>query len=187
LIVWTSLLIPLLSQVTLGFRADRTPDAVPSIQLVILPLVSTFPGLGWLGSRIIYLSLGKASHTLHYHLGLQYLYESVFPDRRTVHYHDPQLTFMQLFIGLLLAVISSYMAYRAKSLSRDGAFAAALMGTIIFGLAGGNGLYYYWRFLSLLRRLLAFSRTVRRTWMRNIQRAGSEMPARSLVTAAWPP
>ncbi len=43
---------------------------------------------------------------------------------------------MQLFIGLLLAVASSYIAYRAKSLSRDGAFAAALMGTIIFGLGG---------------------------------------------------
>ena len=43
---------------------------------------------------------------------------------------------MQLFVGVLLAVASSYIAYRAKSLSRDGAFAAALMGTIIFGLGG---------------------------------------------------
>ena len=43
---------------------------------------------------------------------------------------------MQLFIGLILAVASSYIAYRAKSLSRDGAFAATLMGTIIFGLGG---------------------------------------------------
>jgi len=55
LIVWTSLLIPLLSQVTLGFRADRTPDAVPSIQLVILPLVSTFlAAVGWAAGLYFY-------------------------------------------------------------------------------------------------------------------------------------
>jgi hypothetical protein len=48
LIVWVSLLIPLFSQVALGFRPDRTPDAVPSVQLVILPLVSIFLALiGW--------------------------------------------------------------------------------------------------------------------------------------------
>jgi uncharacterized protein (TIGR00297 family) len=43
---------------------------------------------------------------------------------------------MQLFIGLLLAVTGSYIAYHAKSLSKDGAFAAAFIGTIIFGLGG---------------------------------------------------
>jgi uncharacterized protein (TIGR00297 family) len=43
---------------------------------------------------------------------------------------------MQLFVGLILAVTSSYLAYRAQSLSKDGAFAAALIGTIIFGLGG---------------------------------------------------
>ena len=43
---------------------------------------------------------------------------------------------MQLFIGLLLAVTSSFIAYRAQSLSKDGAFAAAFIGTIIFGLGG---------------------------------------------------
>jgi uncharacterized protein (TIGR00297 family) len=50
---------------------------------------------------------------------------------------------MQLFIGLILAVTSSYLAYRAQSLSRDGAFAAALIGMIIFGLGG-------WQWASLL-------------------------------------
>ena len=55
LIVWTSLLIPLLPQVTLGFRADRTPNAVPSVQLVILPLVSTFlAAVGWAAGLYIY-------------------------------------------------------------------------------------------------------------------------------------
>ncbi len=43
---------------------------------------------------------------------------------------------MQLIIGLLLAVVSSYLAYRAHSLSKDGAFAAIVIGTVIFGLGG---------------------------------------------------
>ena len=55
LTVWISLLIPLLSQIALGFRPDRTPDAVPSIQLVILPLVSTFLALvGWVAGLYFY-------------------------------------------------------------------------------------------------------------------------------------
>ena len=55
LIVWISLLIPLLSQVALGFRPDRTPDPVPAIQLVILPLVSTFLALaGWAAGLFFY-------------------------------------------------------------------------------------------------------------------------------------
>jgi uncharacterized protein (TIGR00297 family) len=43
---------------------------------------------------------------------------------------------MQLLIGLILAVIISYIAYVAQSLSRDGAFAAVILGTLIFGLGG---------------------------------------------------
>jgi hypothetical protein len=55
LIVWTSLLIPVLSQVALGFRPDRTPDPVPSVQLVILPLVSAFLALaGWAAGLFFY-------------------------------------------------------------------------------------------------------------------------------------
>ena len=55
LIVWVSLLIPSISRVALGFRPDRTPDAVPSIQLVILPLLSTFLALtGWASGLYYY-------------------------------------------------------------------------------------------------------------------------------------
>jgi hypothetical protein len=55
LTIWTSLLIPLVSQVALGFRPDRTPDAVPSIQLVLLPLVSIFLALaGWAAGLYFY-------------------------------------------------------------------------------------------------------------------------------------
>ena len=43
---------------------------------------------------------------------------------------------MQLIIGFLLAVIIAYLAYRARSLDRNGANAAFVVGTVIFGLGG---------------------------------------------------
>ncbi len=48
LFAWISLLIPSFPRVALGLRPDQLPDAVPSVQLIILPLVSTFLALsGW--------------------------------------------------------------------------------------------------------------------------------------------
>jgi uncharacterized protein (TIGR00297 family) len=43
---------------------------------------------------------------------------------------------MQFIIGLFLAIVVAYLAYRARSLNRSGAFAALVVGTIIFGLGG---------------------------------------------------
>ena len=43
---------------------------------------------------------------------------------------------MQLFTGFLLAVLISFIAYHSSSLSKSGAVAATLMGTIIFGVGG---------------------------------------------------
>ena len=43
---------------------------------------------------------------------------------------------MQLIIGLFLASIIAYIAYRARSLDRNGALAALVVGTVIFGLGG---------------------------------------------------
>lgn len=43
---------------------------------------------------------------------------------------------MQIFYGFLLALVIAYLAYRAKSLNKSGAFAAMLVGTIVFGLGG---------------------------------------------------
>jgi hypothetical protein len=55
LFVWVSLLIPSLARVALGFRPDQTPDAVPSVQLIILPLVSIFLALiGWTMGLYLY-------------------------------------------------------------------------------------------------------------------------------------
>lgn len=43
---------------------------------------------------------------------------------------------MQLILGFFLASIIAYLAYRARSLDRSGAFAALVVGTVIFGLGG---------------------------------------------------
>jgi Raf kinase inhibitor-like YbhB/YbcL family protein/uncharacterized protein (TIGR00297 family) len=43
---------------------------------------------------------------------------------------------LKLFSGILLAVVISAAAYRARALSRSGALAATLLGTVIFGLGG---------------------------------------------------
>src|SRR5574341_2039050 len=64
---------------------------------------------------------------------------------------------MQLFIGLILAVLIAFAARRAHSLSRDGAFAAALVGTIIFGLGG-------WQWAVLLLTFFVSSSVLTRTF-----------------------
>jgi uncharacterized protein (TIGR00297 family) len=43
---------------------------------------------------------------------------------------------MQLLLGILLALIVSILAIRARALTRSGAAAATLLGTVIFGLGG---------------------------------------------------
>jgi uncharacterized protein (TIGR00297 family) len=43
---------------------------------------------------------------------------------------------MQLLLGFLLAIIVSYLAYRARSLDKSGALAATVVGTIVFGVGG---------------------------------------------------
>ena len=43
---------------------------------------------------------------------------------------------MQIVYGFFLAVIIAYLAYRFHSLNQSGAFAAALVGTIVFGFGG---------------------------------------------------
>ena len=43
---------------------------------------------------------------------------------------------MQILYGFILAVLVAYLAYRAHSLSKSGAIAATVVGTIIFGLGG---------------------------------------------------
>lgn len=55
LFVWVSFLIPSFSRVALGFGPDRAPRAVTSVQLIILPLLSTFLALaGWSAGLYFY-------------------------------------------------------------------------------------------------------------------------------------
>jgi hypothetical protein len=41
-----------------------------------------------------------------------------------------------LIYGFILAIIIAYLAYRAHSLNQSGAFAATIVGTVIFGFGG---------------------------------------------------
>ena len=43
---------------------------------------------------------------------------------------------MQLLLGFLLALLIAFLAYKARSLNKSGAIAAAFTGTIIFGVGG---------------------------------------------------
>ncbi len=43
---------------------------------------------------------------------------------------------MQLLLGFFLAILIAYAAFRARSLSRSGALAAVVVGTVIFGMGG---------------------------------------------------
>lgn len=52
---------------------------------------------------------------------------------------------MQLPLGFILAVIVSYLAYRARSLNVSGALAAVLVGTVVFGIGG-----WQWAILLLM-------------------------------------
>ncbi|MBI2759222.1 MAG: PH domain-containing protein [Chloroflexi bacterium] len=55
LFVWVSLLIPSFPRVALGFAPDRTVAAVPSVQLIIVPLISTLLALtGWAAGLYFY-------------------------------------------------------------------------------------------------------------------------------------
>ncbi len=47
-----------------------------------------------------------------------------------------EISFAQLGLGLLLAALIAFLAYRIRSLNRDGSLAAALLGTVVFGLGG---------------------------------------------------
>lgn len=59
LVIWISLLIPSSARFALGFGPDRTPAAVPSVQLVILPLVSAFFSLLCWGSGLFFFRWGR--------------------------------------------------------------------------------------------------------------------------------
>ncbi len=64
---------------------------------------------------------------------------------------------MQLIIGTLLAIIIAYLAYRARSLDRSGAYAAFVVGTVIFGLGG-------WQWAILLLTFFITSSGLSRTF-----------------------
>ncbi len=63
----------------------------------------------------------------------------------------------QLLLGLLFALIIAFLAHRAHSLSRSGAYAAILVGTLIFGLGG-------WRWAIILLTFFISSSALTRSF-----------------------
>lgn len=66
---------------------------------------------------------------------------------------------VQLLAGVLLASAASYLAYRLRTLTRNGAYAATALGTIIFGLGG-------WQWAVLLLAFFILSSALTRAFGR---------------------
>lgn len=69
---------------------------------------------------------------------------------------------MQLLIGFLLALSIAFLAYKARSLNKSGAIAAAFTGTIIFGIGG-------WEWAVLLLTFFITSSTLSRAFKKRKQ------------------
>jgi hypothetical protein len=54
LFVWVSLIIPSAPNVALGFNPDGSVNSIPSLQLIILPMVSAFLALAGFGAGLYY-------------------------------------------------------------------------------------------------------------------------------------
>ena len=69
---------------------------------------------------------------------------------------------MQLLLGFILAIIIAFLAYKARSLNKSGALAAAFTGTIIFGIGG-------WAWAILLLTFFITSSTLSRAFKKRKQ------------------
>lgn len=69
---------------------------------------------------------------------------------------------MQLLLGFLLAIIISYLAFKAHSLNKSGAIAALFVGIIIFGIGG-------WQWAILLLTFFITSSALSRTFKKKKQ------------------
>jgi uncharacterized protein (TIGR00297 family) len=69
---------------------------------------------------------------------------------------------MQLLIGFITAILIAYLAYRFHSLNQSGAYTAALIGTIVFGLGG-------WQWAILLITFFVTSSVLTKSFRKNKQ------------------
>jgi uncharacterized protein (TIGR00297 family) len=69
---------------------------------------------------------------------------------------------MQLFLGFLIAILIAFLAYKARSLNQSGAVAAALTGTVIFGIGG-------WKWAVLLLTFFITSSVLSRAFKKRKQ------------------
>ena len=95
----------------------------------------------------------------------------------------------QIIIGSLLAITVAFLAWRVKSLSTSGALAAALMGTIIFGLGGFTWAIVLLTFFvssSLVSRLFPDRKTgVSEKYEKGSQRDASQVFANGGIAAIF--
>jgi uncharacterized protein (TIGR00297 family) len=69
---------------------------------------------------------------------------------------------MQIIYGVILAIIIAYLAYRVHSLNKSGAYAATLVGAVIFGFGG-------WRWAFLLLTFFVTSSALSRAFKKRKQ------------------
>lgn len=74
---------------------------------------------------------------------------------------------MQILYGFLLAILISYLAYKAHSLNKSGAIAATFTGTIIFGIGG-------WQWAILLLTFFITSSALSRAFKKRKQKLEDE-------------
>ena len=70
---------------------------------------------------------------------------------------------MQLIYSFILAIVIAYVAYRAHNLNKSGAYAATLIGTVIFGIGG-------WQWAILLLTFFITSSALSRAFKNRKQR-----------------
>ena len=108
---------------------------VPGVQFIILPILE-YPALcDRVYRRSLFLPLGGIQDAGFHPLGCWCLRFAALPDIDHDIAQHPCLT-MKLAAGFIIAVIIAFAAYRARSLSRSGALAAVVVGTVIFGIGG---------------------------------------------------
>jgi len=141
------------------------------------------PRAGWLADWPLLFSLGKDARHLAQPLDFERLIGFVLSDRSAIY---PQYGRMiQLAAGFILASLVAWIAYSFHSLSRDGAVAAALVGTLILVWADGNGRCSYLHSLSHPLRSRASSKNASAGLMKSFQKAVNVTRVRYWETAGW--
>jgi uncharacterized protein (TIGR00297 family) len=96
---------------------------------------------------------------------------------------------MQPLTGLVLAAVIAYLARLARSLSRDGAIAAACVGTVVFGFGGWQWavllLVFFVSSSALSQSLRGRSGTAEERYAKGSRRDAGQVLGNGAVAAVW--